>query len=66
MQSDSSTSSKVRCHRCSHYLGETAVEMELVGVVKERDIHEMISHPRSSWKCKCGWTNVYKPMAKVA
>jgi len=58
---------EIRCHRCSHYLGESAEAMEFVGVVKLRDLRDVIPPPRSSWKCRCGWDNIYvPPAAKVA
>jgi hypothetical protein len=40
--------------------------MEFVGVVRLRDLVELLPAPRATWKCKCGWTNIFVPIARVA
>lgn len=50
----------VRCFRCNQFVGETDDRIELVGIGRGRDFVELIGGPKRTWKCKCGWTNIYK------
>lgn len=51
----------LRCHRCSHWIGEAADPVEFVGLFKKPRDRSEIAGPRSAWKCSsCGWTNVFK------
>lgn len=57
---------KIRCNRCSYFLGEDSEALELIAVVKERDLGDRIKLPRRSWKCpNCGWLNVFRPLKEV-
>jgi hypothetical protein len=51
----------VRCFRCSKFVGESAHRIELAGLVRTKDLVGAVAKPRSTWKCKCGWTNIYEP-----
>lgn len=58
---------KLRCHRCSQFIGEAAAAVEFVGIVKYGDLCNVIPAPRSVWRCKCGWMNIFAPVTeKVA
>lgn len=57
---------KVRCHRCSKFLGEALVPMELIAVVREKDLIDLIRKPRETRICKCGWTNVFVPTSQTS
>jgi hypothetical protein len=38
--------------------------MELVGLFKvARDVEQMPA-PRDTWRCRCGWSNVFRPSKK--
>jgi hypothetical protein len=51
----------LQCHRCSKYIGESSVALEIVAVTKDRDIKDTVSRPREVFTCRCGWFNVFKP-----
>lgn len=54
----------LRCHHCSHWIGEADRPMQIVGVFKDRRQRERIPC-RNTWPCgKCGWSNVFEPAAK--
>lgn len=65
---DSSVSEqvKLRCHRCSHFLGEVPGPVELVGVMRVADLMSSMTVPRYVYRCKCGWMNVFHPLTKSA
>ena len=51
----------LRCHRCSHFMGESSEPVEFSGLFKRPRDREQVKAPRSSWRCpSCGWTNVFK------
>lgn len=53
--------SEIRCHRCSYYVGESPVDLRLVGLVKVRGLVDVVPPPRSIWLCaRCGWRNLYE------
>lgn len=57
---NSAAAIEIRCHHCSHFLGEADRPLELVAIVKTRAMRDAIAPPRQSWKCKCGWTSVFR------
>jgi hypothetical protein len=61
-----SATNAIRCHRCSQFCGEASRPMEFVGVVRLKEDVDLVDHPRDTWKCKCGWTNIFRPIAKAA
>lgn len=56
----STVETEVRCHRCSYFIGEAPGPLEFVGVVKLARDRDVVPSPRYAWRCKCGWTNIYR------
>lgn len=54
----------IRCHHCSHWVGEADRPMQIVGVFKNRRLRERIP-ARNTWSCQnCGWSSVFEPAPK--
>lgn len=34
--------------------------MEFVGIVRDAALCDQVNPPRSTWRCKCGWYNIFK------
>lgn len=51
---------QIRCLRCEAFIGETDDRVELVGIGRGKEFTDLIVGPKRTWRCKCGWTNVYK------
>lgn len=59
-QSPDKKSVTLRCHRCSQFIGEAAEAVELVAIVKESDLVAIVQEPRATYRCRCGWFNIFK------
>jgi hypothetical protein len=55
---------EVRCHKCSRFVGESDCELDVIAIVKERELREAVALPRVSYTCKCGWVSVFRPLRK--
>jgi len=52
---------ELRCHRCSHFMGESSEPVEFTGLFKRTRDRAKIAEPRSAWLCpSCGWTNTFR------
>lgn len=61
---------KIRCHHCSKYIGESSAPVEIRGTLSVKDVDEpeiaefirKIYPHRIAWRCKCGYMNIFKTL----
>jgi hypothetical protein len=49
----------LRCHHCSHWLGETFIDLRPAAVCENPQDRTQIAPPRFTWRCpSCKWVTV--------
>jgi phage FluMu protein Com len=60
-------SNQLRCHHCSHWVGESSSPVEFAGMFRSLRDRVFVEEPRTTFQCRhCKWVNVFRPTANPA